>query len=516
VSIDLPENQAELVNRSRTDVQGELPKINPSLRNSYIDAIIVAQAGRNFEFYIQLEALILEMFPDTATDDFLERWGDYVGITRNPATQANGNITASGVSGSVLPISTQLQTAEGTIYLTDASATISSNVISVVSVTRIGSIVTVVTSSNHSLASNLSVVISGAVEIEYNGSHVITVTSEDEFTYNIETTPATPASGPILVAFDTASIAVTSQDFGQAVNADSGAGLDLTNPISGVDSTAYVQYGAIGGGTDLENDEDLRDRILERWRNPVALFNEAAISIQAKLVSGVTRVFIEGASTDLDPQTISSITRSGSIAVLTTTTPHGLESGMQVSVSGADQSEYNVIKEIIIVVDDTTIAFPVLGTPTTPATGVITYLPTVRPGQTVVYFTRDNDTNIIPDASEVDTVKDKIKEIKPAHMSDYDLIVKAPVGVVIPFSFTSLTPNTIEVQGAIAANLAALFEERTSVGQDLLQVEYESIIFQSVDPTTGASVSDFTLSTPVGTISIDSGELPVLGSITYP
>ena len=166
MTIQFPENQTEVADRARTDVQGVLPDLNPFLRNSFIDALIVGTSGRNFEFYLQLQALLLEMFPDTATAEFLERWGDYVGITRNPATQATGNVTATGTLTSVIPISTLLQTENGVIYETTASQTILNTLISVASLVRTGSTVTAITTSDHFLATGVSVTMAGANETE--------------------------------------------------------------------------------------------------------------------------------------------------------------------------------------------------------------------------------------------------------------------------------------------------------------------------------------------------------------
>jgi uncharacterized phage protein gp47/JayE len=197
-----------------------------------------------------------------------------------------------------------------------------------------------------------------------------------------------------------------------------------------------VQFSEIGGGTDLESEDDLRIRVIGRYANPVSTFNVAAIEKQIKEVSGITRVFVE---------------------------------------------------EV------------------TPTAGEVT-----------IYFTRDNDADIIPSSGEVDTAKNKVLEIKPAHVADGDVIVAAPTGVTVPFTFTGLSPNTSTMQAAITANLQALFRDDTIVGEDLLRISYEGAIFQTIDPNTGDGVVSFTLSTPTTDVSITSGELPVLGNITYP
>ena len=129
---------------------------------------------------------------------------------------------------------------------------------------------------------------------------------------------------------------------------------------------------------------------------------------------------------------------------------------------------------------------------------------------------RDNDDNPIPSGAEVTTVKNKILEIKPANTSDADVIVAAPVAVVNNFVFTALTPNTSTMKTAIDANLAQFFDESTLIGVDIEEDAYRSVIFNTVDTETGDAVQSFSLSSPVGDVTIASGEIGTLGTITYP
>jgi uncharacterized phage protein gp47/JayE len=78
-----PSNRKEVSDRMKTDVQGELPQSNPFLKNSFLSAIITGLAGRVFDFFLQLNVLTKQMFPDTATGTFLERWASYKGVTRS-------------------------------------------------------------------------------------------------------------------------------------------------------------------------------------------------------------------------------------------------------------------------------------------------------------------------------------------------------------------------------------------------------------------------------------------------
>jgi len=506
----------ELVANIRTDVQALLIGLDPTIPSA-IDAIIVALAGRVNEFLLVNDSLQLEMFQDTATQEFLERWGNLVNISRNPATQATGNITATGVVSSVIPAATLLQSTDGVTYVTDAERTIIANSIATISVTRIGNTVFVQTNGNHGLASNVPITTTLIIPAEYNVATSINVTALDEFTYEIATTPATPATTQGIVSFDTADIPVTSQDFGQIANAESGAPLTFSSAPAGIDSTAFVQFGEIGGGTDIENDEDLRSRILFRWQNPVTPFNEANIINQARKVPGVTRMFIIEAGESLDPVAISAggLTSVGSILFVNTVTPHFLEDGMLIRILDAVPIVYNVIDKQILKIDDFNFACVFAGSATSPATGTITYTDSVRPGQFIGLPLRDNDEPIIPTASEINDVKDEILKIKPAHTSDVDVIILAATPIPTDFKFTELTPNTTDMRTAITANLEALFREQTAPGQSLTEDTYRSTIRTTTD-TSGQTVQTFTLDTPVGDIPVNSTEIPTLGNITFP
>lgn len=300
MTFNIPDTEQEVIDRLKTDVQDQLPESNPFFDNSFLQALMVAYGGRTFDFYRQLNILLLEIFPDTATGEFLERWGNFRGVTRNSATAANGDLYATGIDGSVIPNGTTVQSSDGLVYTSTSDATISVNVTNI-SIERSGTIATATSSSDHNIGSGASVVISGAVETEYNGTFTVTVTSSTEFTYDVAGSPSTPATGLPTVTTTSAILPVDSDTEGDLTNQDSGAQLTLTSPISGVDSNLIVTFDGLSGGTDIEDDVDFSDRVLEAYQNPVALFNPAAITKQARLISGVTRVFVRTPDDDIEP-----------------------------------------------------------------------------------------------------------------------------------------------------------------------------------------------------------------------
>lgn len=297
MSIDLPDNASEIDSRAKIDVQRELTGSNPFLKNSWLGAIITAFSNRIFDFYLQLKVLLLQLFWNTSTGEFLEIQASWFSILRLAATQSIGNIVITGTAGTNVPDSTEWKTSDGISFLTTIAATLAAQSISISGITRSGQTATATTASPHGLASNVAPDISGVNETEYNGTDIeITVISAIQFTYQIIGTPATPATGTILAAFVSANVAVQSSDFGDDTNLVLDTQLSVTSPIAGLDNTANVDFDEIGGGSDQEDDSSLRTRFLDRVQNPVAHFNVSEITSKAKEINGVTRVFIDEAT----------------------------------------------------------------------------------------------------------------------------------------------------------------------------------------------------------------------------
>lgn len=433
--LNIPTSASEVEARSKADVQRELEQSNPFLKNSWLGAIVTAAANRIFDFYLQLQAALKENFPDTAVGDFLIRWAAIWGKQRIAASKSNGNVVATGVAGSVVPIGTVMAASGVGDFTSTGAATISDNTIAILTLTRVGQTVTAVTASDHNLADAIEAVISGAAASEYNITTTdLIVTAADAFQYTVAGSPADEGAGAS-ADYTTASVPVESNDFGAFTNLDSGTQLRLQSPIVGVDDTLTVDFDEVGGGTDQETDTQLRARMLDRIQNPVAHFNASDITEKAKEVAGVTRVFVQ---------------------------------------------------EI------------------TPSVGQVT-----------VYFMRDNDINPIPAGSEVAKVRAKIEEILPANTDTADLFVLAPTGVVVDYTFAALTPNTSTMKTAIQLSLRQFHDERTDVGVNIDEDAYRSAIFNTVDIETGALVETFTLSLPVGDVVIASGEIGILGAVTF-
>jgi len=516
MSLNTPESSEEVENNLKVDVAREATDSDPYLSNSWLSSLLTGVGRRIFDFYRDLNRTVEQLFPDTAfLTDKVERWGNIYGKQRQAATKSSGKAVATGTAGSVITIGTLLN-ANSNEYLVTGEATISDNSVSIVSITRSGTTATATTISDHGLASNVAVTIAGAGEADYNVTDVeITVTSLTEFTYQVSGTPATPATGTITASFTNALVSIDSSLEGKDKNLEANASLTLQSPIAGVDNELRVDYGEVGGGTDQETLDSLQSRTIDRIQEPVAHFNASDIIDQAKEVAGVTRVFVDEAGTEVGTISISSLTRSGQIATATTTTAHNFDDGQKTTVTGADQSEYNVTNASIIVIDNMNFSYVVSGTPVTPATGTISATTSIQLGRVQVYFMRDNDDNPIPSNSEVTVVKDKILEITPANTSDDDVVVNAPNPITVDYIFTSIFPDSSTMRDAITENLKQFYTESTEVGMSVDEDSYRAAIINTIDTSTGQRLNSFTLSAPVGDIAIITGEIAVLGTVTY-
>ncbi len=435
MAVNTPDTASEIDQRAKIDVGRELATSNPFLRNSWLGALVTAFSNRIFDFYFALKEAEKEGIPDTAIVK-LEQWASIWDVLRNAATISNGKIALTGTApSSIVPIGATFTASDDKEYITTTSGAISTQSLSC-TISSVSSVATLITSSDHLLASNVKITVTGAVETNYNvTASDMTVTGPKTLTYTIVPT-GSPATGTILLGFDSVSLSVDSVAFGSDQDQLLDAALSIQTPIAGVDDAAQVDFGTLGGGSDQETDTELRVRfIVDTIRNPIAHFNVSDIVSIAKTITGVTRVFVE----EITPQI----------------------------------------------------------------------------GNVTIYFTRDNDISPIPSGAEVAAVKAIVDSIKPANTDTLDVIVSAPDPITQAFTFTDLQPATASMQNAVTDSLEEFFKNKPIVGEVVDEDAYRSAIFNTVDTTTGDVVTTFTLSDPPTDIAIISGELAILGSVSY-
>lgn len=204
----------------RDHVRGALPGADAMIPNSVLRVLSDSQ-GALCHLTLQYEDwLALQLIPDTAETEWLDRHGDIWlvnsdGTTgRKMATLAEGVVEFTGAPGAAVPRGARL---------------------------------------------------GFSTSVEYEVTEVTVIGTE-------------PTPAP-----------VRALDPGEIGNLDAGTGITLVTPFAGVNGTAIVVV--MSGGADIESDDDLRTRILERIREP-PMGGAAHDYIRwAKAVPGVTRAW---------------------------------------------------------------------------------------------------------------------------------------------------------------------------------------------------------------------------------
>jgi uncharacterized phage protein gp47/JayE len=204
----------------RDHIRGSLPGADASVPNSVLRVMSDAQGGLCHLNLQYLDWLALQLLPDTAETEWLDRHGDIwlvnsdASVGRKNATFAAGSVTMTGTVGIVVPTATRLRSSDG---------------------------------------------------IEYETTEEIII-----------------GSGPT-------SVAIRAIDPGAIGNRELGVALNIVTPPIGVVGEATVV--SLLGGTDEENDDDLRTRVLLRIRQP-PMGGDATDYVQwALAVPGVTRAW---------------------------------------------------------------------------------------------------------------------------------------------------------------------------------------------------------------------------------
>lgn len=136
-------------------------------------------------------------------------------------------------------------------------------------------------------------------------------------------------------------------------------------------------------------------------------------------------------------------------------------------------------------------------------------------GAVTILFVRDNDDNIIPDASEVLEVKNSVLEILPATSEEDDVFVLSPTPIEEDFIFSSITPDTETMRTAIQNNITAFFEDSVEIEQSIQEDNYRAAITNTIDTSTGETLTAFNLSSPSGDILVGINSIAIPGSIVF-
>lgn len=97
---------------------------DPQLRISYENIFGLVIAGAVRGVHEHLEYIGNQLFPDTADEEGLVKWGGVWGVPRLATAKSTGVVTGTGSIGSPLPVGTELKNAQDAIYTTDNAETV--------------------------------------------------------------------------------------------------------------------------------------------------------------------------------------------------------------------------------------------------------------------------------------------------------------------------------------------------------------------------------------------------------
>lgn len=293
MSIEYPSFET-LVQIARAEMRNQLPEVDPAVFGSFVRALLDSNAAANAAVVQTVRDLERQAFPQTAQGEFLDVWAGYEGLERRAATASSGKVVFAGAASTFIPLGTELTSSTGVPFKTTAVGTVVQTDITISSLTRVGLTVTAETVADHNLATGQSVTIFGADQSEYNGTFTIVAIDRDTFSYVITGLPSTPATGSVIYAQATfVNVPVRAETPGAAGNIASGGSMTLNTAITGLTSSiALVDAEAVTGGADIENDADLRERVLLSRSILEGVFTPDQITLAALSVAGNTRVFV--------------------------------------------------------------------------------------------------------------------------------------------------------------------------------------------------------------------------------
>ena len=135
---------------------------------------------------------------------------------------------------------------------------------------------------------------------------------------------------------------------------------------------------------------------------------------------------------------------------------------------------------------------------------------TPAPGQVTIYCLKEN--NAVPNASEITLMKNKVIEIKPAHIDPADIFVLAPTPISIDVEVNNVNPYIASIYDAIENTVIAFFIDRLNTGDSLEVNDLIEVINSTFDSVSGQAVEDFALIQPTSNYPANAGEILVLGN----
>lgn len=128
-------------------------------------------------------------------------------------------------------------------------------------------------------------------------------------------------------------------------------------------------------------------------------------------------------------------------------------------------------------------------------------------GTVLVQFVMDGRVDIIPAGGDVTAVDDYIADRRPVTA---DVTVSAPIATPLDFTFSAITPTSVEVEAAVEAELRDLLSREAEPGGTILISHIREAI------SIAAGESDYVLTTPNANVTVAAGHISTMGTVTWP
>ena len=344
-------------------------------------------------------------------------------------------------------------------YTVASVLTTSTNVKTISSITFNDLVATLTTTTAHGLTTGAYVSITGTTPAAYSGVYKIIVISTTAFTYNLTTLPANNAT-VVGTYLNQATTPVNS-----LMNYSQTSGYKLFG-AAGTDIWETKANPAVKVFTGISSDK----LQFVNMTNTAGHFLVACNGVDPTMVyNGTSWFYLATTST---AQTISSITRAGTLATLTTASPHGLVTNNYVTITGATEAAYNG-SYVITVTGASTFTYTMATTPAANATVVGSY--------TVLGVTGINSNKFI----NVNLFKNRLYFTEKDSLNVWYLPVDSIGGAASPLYFGSIARNagylqamgTWTIDAGQGADDYAVFV--TSMG--------EAIVYNGTDPSSATT-----------------------------
>ena len=208
-----------------------IPSRYDTAEGSIVYDLLAAFATELESSYAALDEVALQVYPQTATGDFLDAISESFGVERRPATKAVGAVTFIGTTGTVVPVGTRVST-----LLTAPDV----------------------------------------------GEPIFFETTEEITLTNVV---------DVVNGYSDGSAAIICTDFGVSGNVSAESIARIEDNVSGLISVTNDD--AAAGGRDEQDDDDLRESLLNRVRNGRGAGTAGDYEAAALSVNGIDTVVIE-------------------------------------------------------------------------------------------------------------------------------------------------------------------------------------------------------------------------------